>query len=169
MTRQEHAKLRTAMRQLIDELQARGKLSTRYLTELVQERYPELIEEASTKLIREAIAKWARQMMKSEALALKSPQFAMPLEIAGIKLPQAISLPPTDDDEETMWTPIEQATFAELEAHCTYLRGTVAADTRRLESLMTLHNYLAPHMADEHADEPIGPKLAELAHKKDVV
>lgn len=31
---------------------------------------------------------------------------------------------------------------------------------------MTLYEFLAPYMADEHADEPIGPMLAELATRK---
>ncbi|WP_084398267.1 hypothetical protein [Henriciella aquimarina] len=167
MTNQQRAKLRTIVSQIALELRAKGAMTTRALVEEVMDRHADLIEDAKDMLMKEALAGWARRALKSDRDELKSPQFEMPYELAGVKLPAAIAIPYTDDDDEDapLWTPIEDASFSQLEANLSMLRGQIAADMRKLQSIEQLHNYLAPFMADERRDDPIGLVLREQAAK----
>lgn len=165
MSPREKAELRTAIRSSIDELQRHSRMTTKSLVDTVMDRYPELVDAARTKLVREAIAKWARQAMKKEAESEIAGQAVLPLEVKGLGIPSSICLPVKneDDESEIEWVPLSDATFEELEVHISYMRGQIAADMNRLKKLEQLHDVLAPHMADDHREEAIGPVLHELA------
>lgn len=162
MTKQQRAKLRSIVAEIAHELRGRGAMTTKALIEEVIDRHGDLVEDAKEILIKEALAGWARKALKSSRDELKSPQFALPIELANIKLPAAIAIPDYDEDEDApLWLPTEEATFEHLEAHLKMLRGSIAADMRKLKSIEQLHGYLAPIMADERRDEPIGRVLQE--------
>lgn len=166
MTSQQRARLRSIVSNIALELRAKGAMTTRALVEEVMDRHPDLIEDAKEMLMKEALAGWARRALKSDRDELKSPQFELPMELSGLKLPAAISVSDDDDDEDApLWTPIEDATFAQLESNLTMLRGQIAADTRKLDNMQQLYSFLAPFMADERRDEPIGQVLREHVAK----
>lgn len=179
MTAQEQAKLRTKVRELIFELQLQGRITTADLTAEIMRCYPDLCEEEKDRLFRDALSKMAREMLKSTAISAKSAQFMLPMALEQVKrtLPASISLPPKpaiDGEtgevtmpEEVVWTPLEEATFGELELHLESLYAGIQADQARYRALNEVRNYLRPHMdSDDHRDEPIGPVLAELAAKE---
>lgn len=164
MTKAQLARLREAVRQCVQELHDRRQGTTRGLVETVRERYPDLVEEAAEQLLAEAIANMSRRIMKSDARAAKSEQFILPALIAHLRLPATISVPHDDgDDDEVVWTPLEHASFAELDIHLAMLARSIAADTRRFKALTELREFLAPYMADTPDAEPIGAVLARLA------
>lgn len=166
MTKKQRAKLRAIVGEIIQELRQQGRFSTKALVEEVIDRYPQLVEETKDQLVKEALASWARKHLKSEDAELKSPQFTLPIELAGLKLPSAISVRHDEEDEEApLWTPIEDATFDDLEINVEMLQNQVSADMRKLKNLRQLHRYLAPLMADERRTEPIGKVLAECANR----
>lgn len=155
MTKTQLNKVREAVRTVVNELYAKRRGSTRWLVETVRERHPELIEEAAAQLVSESIAKMARQIMKTEMKAQDSLQTELPLEIAGLQLPAAISVPPDHSEDETLWTPLPDATFRELEGHIAMLQSSVTADTKRLRKLRDLYNYLRNKMPDDDPDQTI--------------
>lgn len=165
MTNQQRARLRSIVANIALELRAKGAMTTRALVEEVMDRHPEIVEDAKEMLMKEALAGWARRALKSDRDDLKSPQFELPMELSGIKLPAAIAIPEGEDDDEDapLWTPIEDATFAQLESNLTMLRGSIAADMRKLINIEQLYTYLSPLMADERRDDPIGLVLREQA------
>lgn len=150
MTKTQLNKLREAIRSVIGDLYTRKRGTTRWLVEEVIARHPDLVDEAKDQLLSEAIAKMARQIMKQETEPAKTMQMELPHVIKGLRLPAAISVPPTDNDDEpdTLWTPLPDATYSELERHIEMLQASVAADTRRLRKLRQLHQCLADYLPD---------------------
>lgn len=173
MTRHDRIKLREAIRICIAELKAQGRFTTRELTAMMKARYDDIIVTAQDRLITESLASIARQILRDDTPSTRSHQLQLPIELAHIPLANALSLPPIRDvanDEQAesdyLWTDTYEATFAELEAHIQFLQASVSADMRRLVSLRSLYNYLAPIMADEHREDAIGPVLAEIAKRE---
>lgn len=175
MSPQEQVKLRTRIRELVKERVSRGeKYSSADLVDEVMRSFPDLVENAKDMLFREAVGKWSRAYIKSEAEAFKSAQFELPTQISHLKLPASISLPPApimegeegQSGSEVMWSPIETATFAELEAHIRLLQNNVSAAYSSLSQLRALYQFLRPHMENGHRSDPIGPMLAALAAKE---
>lgn len=182
MTKHDRIRLREAIRICIGKLKAQGRFATRELTQMMVEDYGDLVSDASERLIAEALAGIARQLMKNDTPSARSRQMSLPLEIAHLRLPDSMSLPPRNEpmndgdlggdaegvetDTEFLWTDMYEATFEELEDHLQYLAGTIAADVRRHKTLTELHEYLAPVMADDHRTDAIGPTLAEIAKRQ---
>lgn len=172
MTRHDRVRLREAIRVCIGELKAQGRFTTRELTRLMTERYGDLVVEASDRLIAESLASIARSLMRNDTPSARARQLFLPMEIAHLRLPDSISLPPRNDESdeteggEFLWSDISEATFNELEEHIQYLTGQIAADVQRLRTLRELHGYLAPIMADDRREDAIGPVLEEIAGRE---
>ena len=167
MTKTQLNKLRDAIREVVSELYAQKRGTTHWLVDTVTERYPELVEQASKHLVRDTIGKIARQIMKSDAKSARSIQLVLPMGIADLRLPAAISIPAADNDDEigAVWTPLQDATLPELKRHIAMLGASVAANRKRLRTVRTLYDYLIKS-APEIQDGVIGDILKTLAEKE---
>jgi hypothetical protein len=77
----------------------------------------------------------------------------------------AVCIPVRPKTGETIYKETATASFAEVDAEITFIEKRIR-ESRRLSSLKALREYLAPHMAEKHRNEPIGPVLARLAKKE---
>ena len=168
MTKTQLNKLRDAVREVVLELYAQKHGTTHWLVDTVTERYPELVQEASRQLIRDSIGKMARQIMKSDSRSDKSTQMVLPMVIADLRLPAAISVPAADSDDENdaLWTPLHEATCDDLKRHITMLADSIAANRRRLRSLRQLYQYISERTPTAANDTTIGDILKTLAEQE---
>lgn len=154
--------LYSVLRDTYIEVREKGHNSNSEVIDLVMERHPKLVESYKESLFRRSLGQMLRSIRKSEARALQSPQFVLPLEIAHLRLPADISLP-TKEDEEDNWVQLEEATITELDVHMAALTKQIDADKQRFKQLRELSQYLRAHMTEEQRDWAIGLILRDLA------
>jgi hypothetical protein len=87
------------------------------------------------------------------------------MDLSAVALPVCIPVRPREG--ETVYKETPTASFADLDAEIVFLEKR-SRESRHLSGLKTLREYLAPHMAERHRNEPIGPVLARLAKKQAV-
>ncbi|MCP4540178.1 MAG: hypothetical protein GY832_23820, partial [Chloroflexi bacterium] len=77
-------------------------------------------------------------------------QMVLPMALQNIEIPASISVPyrSADGKNELMWTSFEDATFAEFKAYIELLRTQIAADTGRLQAMLSVLGAINPDSDD---------------------
>jgi hypothetical protein len=151
------------IRGVYSDLRVLGPPTIAEIVASVSTRYPKLVEKEKARLFNEVIASWARKILSSDSDALRSSQLVLPIELSGVSLPVCISV--RKKKGETVYKDTSDASFADLDAEILFIESRIR-ESRRLSSLKVLREFLAPHMAEKHRNEPIGPVLARLAQEQ---
>jgi hypothetical protein len=163
MARKKDPKLRTVIRDVYSDLRISGPPTIPEIVASVSSRYPKLVEKEKARLFNETIASWARKILNSDSDSLRSAQLILPMDLHAIPLPVCIPVRPKKG--ETVYKETAIASYADLDAEIAFLETRVK-ESRHLSALKTLREYLAPHMAEKHRNDSIGPMLAKLAKKE---
>jgi hypothetical protein len=85
------------------------------------------------------------------------------MDLSAVALPVCIPVRPMEG--ETVYKETSNASYADLDAEIIFLEKRTK-ESRHLAGLKAVREYLAPHMAEKHRNDPIGPTLARLAKKQ---
>ncbi|WP_213737483.1 hypothetical protein [Bradyrhizobium sp. dw_411] len=122
-----------------------------------------MVEKEKERLFNETIASWARKILSSDSDSLRSSQLILPMDLTSVALPVCIPVRPKEG--ETIYKETSEASYADLDAEIVFLEKRTR-ESRHLSGLKAVREFLAPHMAEKHRNEPIGPTLAKLAKKQ---
>jgi hypothetical protein len=131
----------------------------------VTKKAPKLVDLEKQRLFREAIGAWARRILRSDSNSLRSSQLVLPMELGPMALPVCLAVRPHGKKSgEAEYIEIPDATYAQLESDIER-REEIIRETKQLQNLRRLREYLAPRMAD-HPHLKIGPVLARIAKEQ---
>lgn len=169
MTKLERAKLRSALKGLLNEmLQAGGRTTTTAVYEEAVERFPDLIHLEAERLARSAIITVVRGLLKETMKQEDQPEIRVGLFSDlqdNLTVPKCVAMPSPDGSREMVWVPTLKATLAELKAYVAYLKAGAAADMEKADRVVEFKDFVEDMIHDADPDVPIEDLLRQAQAK----
>lgn len=165
MTRKERAKLRTSVRQIIEEKQAAGiRFPSSAVYDFLEEEVPWVLEEAMVALARSAVRDMSQKIMSSRVRKGAVAQTIDMFEHHNMRLPRSITLPQENGD--LLWTPLERVTPNEWQAHIDRVMAGAVADIASATEQQAALDMMKENLEPEHLDVMISQLRPVLNDKK---